>query len=314
MKTLKFILVSVLFIPFLAFAQDVPVIKTSAGLTPDSTFYFLDRLGENLQEFFTFNKEAKARLQIEFANERIAEIKILVETKGPETKGIEKAKTLLVGNVAHAAEIVQEVKSSGKEVSVLAKELDDEFDRQEQLLVKTFQDAQKKLKEDRLANVQKLIGEAQKLGDIEQVVGLKAQAEELVLDIATLKGVRNDIKESLRSEKKKIEDELDDKDKKEDKQKELRDDKDEKIEDSNIDDELDEVEIEDKDINEDENEDSESARESTKNSAEEIQKDLEKALENSNFSETEREALKQAGEKAREDAKQKAEESDGDNE
>lgn len=290
----------------------------SAGLTPESTFYFLDRLGENLQELFTFNKEAKAKLQIKFANERIAEIKLLVETKGPETKGVEKAKTLLLGNVAHAAEIVQEVKSSGKEVSALAKELDDEFDRQEQLLVKTFQDAQRKLKEDHLANVQKLIEEAQKLGDTEQVTGLKAQAQELVLSIAALKGVRKEIKESFRSEKRRIEEELNDEDQEEDRQDELSNDEDEELEDNDIDDELEEEEIEDEDSDEDEDEDEnnehESIRENAKDSAEEIQEDLEKALENSNLSETEREALKQAGEKAREEAKQKAEENDEDGE
>ncbi len=288
-------------------AQNQTVLP-NAGLTPESTFYFLDRLGENLQEFFTFNKETKAKLQIEFVNERIAEIKILVETKGSETKGIEKARALLVGNVAHAAEIIQEVKSSGKEVSSLAKELDDEFDKQEQLLVKTFQDAQKKLKEDRLATVQKLIEEAQKLGDAEQVIGLKAQAEGLVLSISALKEVRNEIKESFRIEMKKIEDELDDEDKKDDKQEELQNDKDEELEDLEIDDALEDDEIEYEDIDEDEDEGNESIREDAKNSAEEIQENLEKALENSNLSETEREALKQAGEKAREDAKQKAEE------
>ncbi|MCR4330792.1 MAG: DUF5667 domain-containing protein [Patescibacteria group bacterium] len=279
----------------------------SAGLTPESALYFFDRLGENLQEFFTFNKEAKAKLQIEFANERIAEIKILIETKGPETKGIEKAKVLLVGNIARAAEIVQEVKSSGEEVSALAKELDDEFDRQEQLLVQTFQEAQKELKEDRLAAVQKLIEEAQKLGDAEQVAGLKAQAEELVLSITALKSVRSDIKESFRSEKRKIEDELDDEDLEEDRQDELTDDEDEESEDAELEDELEDIETED-------DEDNESIRENAKQDAEATQRELEKSLENSNLTEAEREALKQAGEKAREEAKQKAEGKNEDNE
>ncbi|MDA1337149.1 MAG: DUF5667 domain-containing protein [bacterium] len=44
------------------------------GITPESPFYFLDRIGEALQEFFTFNPEGKARLQITFAAERVAEI------------------------------------------------------------------------------------------------------------------------------------------------------------------------------------------------------------------------------------------------
>ncbi len=299
------VLALALFTSSTVFAQEEQTALPRAGLTPESTFYFLDRLGENLREFFSFNPEAKAKLQIEFAGERIAEIKVLVETKGPETKGVERARTLLIGNVAHAAEIMQEIKSSGREVSALAKELDDEFDRQEQLLVQTFQDAQKKLKEDRLAIVQTLIEEAQKLGDTEQVVGLKAQAEELVLGIAALKGVRDEIKESFRNEKRKIEDELDDEDQEEDKQEELRNDEDEESEDSDLDDELDDIETEDEDTNEDEG--NESIRESTKQDAEAIQRELEKSLENSNLTEAEREALKQAGEKAREEAKQAAE-------
>ncbi|MCR4342433.1 MAG: DUF5667 domain-containing protein, partial [Patescibacteria group bacterium] len=70
MKNPKFVLVSLLFVPFLAFAQGTPVQLPSAGITPESSFYFLDRLGENLRQFFTFNPEAKAKLQIEFAGER----------------------------------------------------------------------------------------------------------------------------------------------------------------------------------------------------------------------------------------------------
>ena len=71
-----------------AFAQSPQVTLPSAGLTPESSFYFLDRLGENLRQFFTFNPEVKAKLQIEFAGERIAEIKIMVEEKGVNAKGL----------------------------------------------------------------------------------------------------------------------------------------------------------------------------------------------------------------------------------
>lgn len=82
MKNTKFVLVSLLLVPFLAFAQSSQTTLPSAGLTPESSFYFLDRLGENLRHFFTFNPEAKARLQISFAAERIAEIIVILETKG----------------------------------------------------------------------------------------------------------------------------------------------------------------------------------------------------------------------------------------
>lgn len=233
------IVVSFMFIGGVANAQTT---ETKPGLTPESSLYFLDRLGENLQEFFTFNKEAKARLQIEFANERIAEIKILIETKGPETKGIEKARALLIENVAHAASIIKEVKSSGKDVSVLAKELDDEFDMQEEILVQTFQDARKKLNEERLLAVQNLIEQAQQLGKLEEVKGLKEQAQKLVSEGEALKEKQEEIKASFREEKKKIEEELDDRDKKEDEEGQELDDEKEDVEDVELDEEEEDVE------------------------------------------------------------------------
>ena len=84
---IKLLVISLIFAPFLVFAQN-QVVLPNAGLTPESSFYFLDRWGEALQRFFTFNPESKARLEITFAAERIAEIKVILETKGVETKGL----------------------------------------------------------------------------------------------------------------------------------------------------------------------------------------------------------------------------------
>src|SRR3989344_3595565 len=93
------VLALLLFMSGTVFAQEEQTVLPRAGLTPESTFYFLDTLGEFLQEFFSFNPEAKAKLQIEFAGERIAEIKTMVEEKGLETKGIAIAESLLLANV-----------------------------------------------------------------------------------------------------------------------------------------------------------------------------------------------------------------------
>ncbi len=203
----------------------------SAGIKPDSIFFFLDQFGESLQELFTFNAEAKAKLQIKFVGERIAEINALVEKKGPEARGIDKAETLLLGNVAHAAEIVKKEKASGKDVAKLAKQLDDEFDVQEKLLVQSFQDARKKLKNDRLALKKTL---AEQAGDTSLAVSLENQINDLESQDNQLKDRKEKIKKSLRSEKKKIEDELDSEDKKTDEQDKLKEDKQEGIEEADI--------------------------------------------------------------------------------
>lgn len=192
-------------LPLLAGAQaSLP----SAGLTPESPFYFLDRWGEDLRELFTFNPEAKAKLQVEFAGERIAEIKIMVETKGVEAKGITMAQSLLIANVARAADIIQSEKTSGKDVTQFAKNIDDEFFAREKLLTQTFLDAREKLIAEHQNIKTKLIKDAQAAGDTAKVAELTQQLGDIQNQTNDLKDKKDEIKDSFRSEKKKIEQEL----------------------------------------------------------------------------------------------------------
>src|SRR3989344_5942563 len=142
MKTIKSILISLLFVPVLAFAHE-PVALPNAGLTPESAFYFVDKIGESLREFFTFNPEGKAHLQIDFAAERIAEIKIILETKGVNAKGLEVAESRLQANIARAAGIVESEKSKGKDVRELAKSISEDFDVNKETLTQSLNDEER---------------------------------------------------------------------------------------------------------------------------------------------------------------------------
>ena len=102
--------------------------SVSAGLTPASPFYFLDRFGEFLQELFTFSPEAKIKLKIEFAKERIVEIKIMLEDESSSTGDIEEAQSLLVNHIEDAQNIVDEEKIDDKNSLELTSLLDDEID------------------------------------------------------------------------------------------------------------------------------------------------------------------------------------------
>lgn len=208
MKNTKFVLVSLLFVPFLAFAQSPQVALPSAGLTPESSFYFLDRLGENLRQFFTFNPEAKAKLQIEFVGERIAEIKIMVDKKGVNAKGLAIAESLLQANVAYAAEIVNEEKTAGKDVATLAKTLNDEFDARDKLLEQTFKDAKAQLKAQRKEIKTNLLAEARRVGDTAQIAVLEAQLNDIDGQIDALGQKKDQLESSLQDEQKNIEKEM----------------------------------------------------------------------------------------------------------
>ena len=206
MNTIKPILISLLFIPFLVFAQNGAVLP-KAGFTPESPFYFLDKLGEALREFFTFNPEGKAHLQITFAAERVAEIKVVLEKRGVEAKGLEVAQSRFQAHLANAATIVADQKSKGEDVSNLAKELDDKLEKPKSALADSFKTEKRALeaKEDELKAQLKAAhqaGDTAKEEALAQELGqVKAQKELLELK-------EEDIENELEAEEEKLEEEM----------------------------------------------------------------------------------------------------------
>lgn len=109
----------------------------SAGLTPDSPFYFLERIAEGIGTFFTFGDLKKAERYAKLATERIAEAKAVVDKGKPEAaekalkryedqlgKALARAeKARIKGkSIAKVTEIVAE--ATGKHLLVLEELLD----------------------------------------------------------------------------------------------------------------------------------------------------------------------------------------------
>ncbi len=198
MKYITAAVVSLFVAPFLVFAQTQSVLP-NAGLTPENPFYFFDRFGETLQEFFTFNPEAKAHLQITFAAERVAEIKVILETKGIEAKGLEIAQSRLQKHLANAATIVTDQKAEGKDVSQLAKDLDNEFEAPKTALEQTFKDGKLalKAKEDEL---KAKIKETRRANDTTQIETLIKQLADTKVQKELLDQKENDNEETIDQE------------------------------------------------------------------------------------------------------------------
>lgn len=203
---IKTTIISLLFVPFLVFAQNGAVLP-NAGLTPESPFYFLDRLGEALQEFFTFNPEGKARLQVTFAAERIAEIKIILETKGVEAKGLEVAQSRLQAHLANATTIVVEQKSKGKDVSTLAEDLDNELETSKSVLANSFKAEKRALetKEDELETQLKV---ARRAGDTAKEEALAQELGQTKAQLELLELKEEDIEDELEIEEEKLDEEM----------------------------------------------------------------------------------------------------------
>lgn len=124
-------------VPLVTFAQTnatgteraVGVITVkNPGLLPGDFFYFLDKLGETINLAVTFNKEKKARKHIEYAEERIAEINKVLKSENSRLEDIKDAKDDFELRIKIATDIVKSEKDGGRDVSELARELDDELE------------------------------------------------------------------------------------------------------------------------------------------------------------------------------------------
>jgi hypothetical protein len=88
-KLLVFLIVVSVLIGADVFAQNDQL--PNPGVTPDSTFYFLETWAEGIRTFFTFGDVAKAKRYTNLASERIAEAKEMIEKDN--SKATEKALT-----------------------------------------------------------------------------------------------------------------------------------------------------------------------------------------------------------------------------
>ncbi len=272
MKIIKSILISLLFVPLFVFAQNQAVLP-SAGITPESPFYFIDKIGEALRDFLTFNPEAKARLQVAYAAERVAEIKVILETKGVEAKGLDVAKARLEANASKAADIVKQEKEKGKDVSKIAGEIVDNFHIQRKAAKEAFDVAKDdfKTKKRELHNQLLAVIEAGDTALQEQIRGELVQIE-VAKDEAEAK--KDATIASLEAEKDRLQDELEEKKRQEDEARDAA----EKAEEERKKAEEKQEELEEK-MREEEAKKQEKLREAEEREQEQIEKEAEKAQE-----------------------------------
>ena len=179
----------------------------NAGITPDSPFYFLDKLGETLREFITFNKQAKVRLHIKYAGERVAEIKIILKNKGLEAESFAAVQVNLEKHTKKAVEIVEKEKSEGKDISELVVEIVNDFYLQRVEAKAAFKAAKEVFKTKKALLHDELLV-AIKAGDIEarEQIRVGLVALEVVKDEAEAK--KDEAIATLKSEKERLHDEL----------------------------------------------------------------------------------------------------------
>ncbi|MDD2696882.1 MAG: DUF5667 domain-containing protein, partial [Candidatus Pacebacteria bacterium] len=116
-------------------AQDLGV--TRPNILPDSPFYFLKELSRNIQSIFAFNSLAKAKLQEKFSNEKLVELKTMIE-QNQDDKKIEKALQNYQGELDGLKKAAEKVKETAGQSEEVGKFLD-KFIQQQTLQQKILQ-------------------------------------------------------------------------------------------------------------------------------------------------------------------------------
>jgi len=194
---------ALLLVPSILFAQTD--ISPNAGLTPRSPFYFLDRLGEVLQELVTFNPETKIRLQVSFAAERIAEIQLDMAAKDVDAKGLNVAQNRLEEHLSKASRLVLEEKDKGKNVDEWEKTIKKEIEVSKVILESSFEIAKDALEDER-EEVKKELEMAKKSGDAGQIETFTRKLDSLEEEKDKLEDEREAQKQSLENEKEELDD------------------------------------------------------------------------------------------------------------
>jgi len=115
--------------------QNLSIAPTTEGpgiFLPDSPFFFLDQLKQNVRIALTFTPEEKAKVYTSIAGERLAELRFMLDKKNlaavkTDLDAISDSYKLAVDQVTFA-------KMSGRDVSILAKEVNDSIKAKQKVL------------------------------------------------------------------------------------------------------------------------------------------------------------------------------------
>lgn len=232
-----------MFFAMTAGAQGSPDLP-GAGVTPASRFFFLDKLGETIREFLAFSPEAKARLNISFAGERVAEIKVILETREVDAKGLGVAQEHLQMNIARAASIVELEKAEGKDVSAFAKSIEDELEAKAEALERVFEEKEEAL-ETQEEDIEKQIKAARRAGDTAQVEALKQQLSGIKAQKELLELEEEEAEEALEAEEERLEEQMEEEEEALEKEEERKEELEDEDDDEDNDKEEDELEEDD---------------------------------------------------------------------
>lgn len=112
--------------------QIPPTVEGPGLILPDSPLFFLDQIKQNTRLLFAFSPESKAKVRVDIAGERMAELRFMLAKKNQ--KGIDIALQGVVENLGKAAESLNQAQLTGRNVSSLAKDVNEKIKQKQEAL------------------------------------------------------------------------------------------------------------------------------------------------------------------------------------
>ncbi len=107
------------------------------GLTPDSPFYFLKMWRERIVMFFTFSSQSKVERALSYAQEKMAEFKLMAQKN--KMKATEKAKREYENYLDKVNENIEKLRTRGKNVEELVTKVSEATFKHEEVLQKVYE-------------------------------------------------------------------------------------------------------------------------------------------------------------------------------
>ena len=111
----------------------IPPTAEGPGLVlPDSPLFFIDRIKQEFRLFLAFTPEQKTKIHNAIAGERMAELRIMLAKNN--VAGIRTALQGVSDNLKEASEDLDNAKLTGRNISLLAKEINDSIKEKQKSL------------------------------------------------------------------------------------------------------------------------------------------------------------------------------------
>jgi len=191
----KSIIIIILLFPVFVSAQ-ANLIDIKPGLTPDSSFYFLDTWGKRINLFFTFSPEKKAEKSLKFAEEKIAEAIVMADKN--KTNAVEIANKKYQEFINLANQKTKEAEEKGTNIEELASLITEKTLRHQEVLIEIFE----KVPEEAKSAIEKAI-QVSRGGTEEAVKSVSGERKEEFLQ--KIEEVKNKIDERMITLEEKIE-------------------------------------------------------------------------------------------------------------